>query len=241
MKSYPLLAFALFLLLRSPGYAQDPDEGSVEELYSSFLETYGPDQYLVCGIRYYNLHARFAGHKFFGEDKYSRGTLRLDRGTYPDVLLKYDLYGQKIIMQINYPDGSFNEIIVTDSRLLGFDLDGRAFRKISFPGTDTLIYQVIGKDSPVCLYHWTKEIIPNSTGPESVYGFSKMKRRSYVVTDSTLHGFKSARSFARCFPENRAEVMNYIRREKIRLPKAGDAVMGGLINFCSNLFKEEKE
>jgi hypothetical protein len=239
MRSIFPLVFLFFLLLSSTGVSQDPDEGSVEELYQAFQAAYGPDQNLVCGVRYYNLHTWYDGHKFFMEDRFARGKLILDNGSYPDVFLKYDLYDQQLILQVNYSDGNYNEIIVTDSRLKEFELEGRIFRKLYFPETDTLIFQVIGKEDPVCIYHWTKEIIPNSAGLNSVDEFSKMKRRSYVVTNSSLHRFKGASSFAKSFPGHRAEVMNYIRREKLRFSKAGDTEMQGLINYCSNLLKEE--
>lgn len=238
MRSFHLIVFLISLFCSIPGYAQDPDAGVVDELYQSFLDSYGPDQNLINGIRFYNLHAYYAGHKFFGEDMFVKGRLVLDRGTYPDVYLKYDLYGQQLILQANYTDGSYNEIIVSDSRLRGFELESKTFRKLYFPETDTLIFQVIGNGDPGCLYHWIKEIIPNSTGPQSVYEFSKMKRKSYVLTNSTMREYKGARSFSKSFPDYRPQVMSYIRQEKIKLRKAGDSEMEGLLNYCSTLLIE---
>ena len=231
MKLKSLLAFIFFVLWSSQGISQDPEEALVKELNHSFRSAYGPDQNLVCGVRYYNLHIRYDGHKFFMDDSFARGKLILDNGIYPDVFLKYDLYGQQLILQVTYSDGNYNEIIITDSRLRGFDLEGRTFRKLYFPETDTLIFQIIGEGDPVCIYHWKKEIIQNAFGLTRIYEFSKMDRKSYVVTNSSLHRFKGARSFSKIFPDYRAEVLKYIRRQKIRLRKTGDAEMTGLINF----------
>jgi hypothetical protein len=238
MKSLPLLTFSFFMLMSSPGGSQDPDTASVRELNNSFHEAYGPDQHLVCGVRYFNLHGGYGGHKFFMEDKFVKGKLILEHGIYPNVSLKYDLYGQQLILQAISPGVAYNEIIVTDSRLKGFELEGRAFRKLYFPETDTLIFQVIGQGDPVCLYHWDKEIFHNSLNLSRPFEFSKIHRKSYVVTNSSMHSFKRARSFSKIFPDHRAEVKKYIRRQKIRLSKAGDAEMTGLINYCSNIIKE---
>jgi hypothetical protein len=232
MKSISLLAFTFFiLLLCSPGSSQSPDAASVQELNNSFHEAYGPDQNLVCGVRYFNLHRGYGGHKFFMEDKFVKGKLILERGTYPNVFLKYDLYDQRLILQVVSPGATYSEIFVTDSRLKGFELEGRTFRKLYFPETDTLIFQVIGKGDPVCLYHWDKDVYSDE--------FSKVMLKSYVFTNSSLYRFKGARSFSKSFPDHSAEVMKYIRRQKIRLPRAGDAEMTGLINYCSNIIKED--
>ncbi len=235
MKSFsPVIPIILFFLT-SPGQSQDPDAKSVEELKESILELYGPDQYLVSGIRYYNLYARYDGHRYFEEDKFVKGRLTLDRGTYDDVSLKYDLYGQQVILQVTFRNGSYTEILITDSRLRAFELQGRSFRKLYFPETDTLIFQVIGEGVPACYLYWSKEVIPNSTGPQSVYEFSSMKRKSYVRSHAGLFPFKGARSFSKAFPSHRPQVMGYIRGTKIKLRKASDTEMQGLIQFCRTL------
>jgi hypothetical protein len=239
MNSLPLLTFSFFMLMSSPGNSQDPNTASVRELNNSFHEAYGPDQHLVCGVRYFNLHRVYDGHKFFMEDKFVKGKLILEHGIYPNVSMKYDLYGQQLILQAISPDSdTYNEIIVTDSRLKGFELEGRTFRKLHFPETDTMIFQVIGQGDPECLYHWEKEVLQYPLNHYRLFSFSKMHRKSYVVTNSSLHSFKKARSFSKIFPDHRAEVKKYIRRQKIRLTKAGDAEMTGLINYCSNIIKE---
>jgi hypothetical protein len=240
MISLPLLTFSFFMLMSSPGSSQDPDAASVRELNNSFHEAYGPDQHLVCGVRYYNLQRGYGGHKFFMKNKFVKGKLILEHGIYPNVSLKYDLYSQQVILQAISPGSdTYNEIIVTDSRLKGFELEGRAFRKLHFPETDTMIFQVIGQGDPECLYHWKTEVLQHPFNHYRPFSFSKMHRKSYVVTNSSLHSFKKARSFSKIFPDHRAEVKKYIRRQKIRLSKAGDAEMTGLINYCSNIIKED--
>jgi hypothetical protein len=238
MKSLYFLAFAFFILLSSPGDSQDPNTASVKELNNSFHKAYGPDQNLVCGLRYIHENIPYEGHKFFMEDTFVKGKLFLERGIYPDVFLKYDLYGQQLILKVFDSGDYYDEIIVSDSRLKGFELEEKTFRKLYFPETDTLIFQVIGQGDPVCLHHWEKEINHNSLDPSrSFFKFSKMKRKSYLVTNSSLHRFKGARSFSKSFPDHTALIMKYIRREKIRLSSAGDIEMQGLINYCRKLLQ----
>ena len=239
MKSLHFLAFVFFILLSSTVDSQDPDAASVKELNNSFHKAYGPDQNLVCGLRYIPDHMPYEGHKFFREDTFVRGKLFLEKGIYPGVFLKYDLFGQQLILKVFDNGDNYDEIIVTDSRLKGFELEGRTFRKLYFPETDTLIFQVIGQGDPVCLYHWEKEFIQNPLDHDHFFKFSEMMRKSYVVTNSSLHRFKGARSFSKSFPDYREQIMQYIRREKISISKAEDAEIRGLINYCSKLLKED--
>jgi hypothetical protein len=236
----PAILSATFLLsvLAIHINAQYTGEEEIEELYRSLVEKYGPDQNLVSGVRYYDLHSRYDGHKYFGDNRFTEGKLFLNSGTYEDVSLKYDLYEQQVILQVSLSDLSYTEIVVAGFRIQGFKLGDRVFRKACFPRTDTLIFQVIGEEVPQCYLHWSKEVIPHSTDRQSVYEFSKMKRKTYVVIDSQLYRFKGARSFSKAFPGHRAEVMSYIRKNKIRINKAGDRELEALTGFCHDLLKE---
>lgn len=238
MKIHFFLNLPVILVTGIPVLAQETHQRDVKTLYHLFSDLYGPDQNLVSGVRYYNLHARYDGHKYFEEDRFTPGKLFLHRGTYPDVNLKYDLYEQQVILQVNVGNRSYNEIIVTDSRLEGFEMNGKTFRKEYFPDKDTLIFQVIGTDPPYCLIHWSKEVIPNSTGPQSVYEFSKMKRKTFVRTDSALIPYRGSSSFAKAFPDHRSQVKSYLRKNKIRIRKASDQELEGLLDYCRSLLNK---
>lgn len=231
--------FSFLVLFSFRVQAQDPL--NVKQLSAYFSQRYGPDQTLVSGVRYYNLYTRFKGHRYFGEDRYVDGTLYLDRGEFKDLALKYDLYGQQVILKVILGDGNFFEVIVTDSRLKGFDLEEKHFRKVYYPLTDTMIVQVVGSAEPYCYFRWNKEVILNRTDLKDVDEFSDMKRKTYLVRNESILQYKGIRSFSKAFPGHRNEIKAYLRQNKIRLKKAGDREMEDVLQFCRALMNEEGE
>lgn len=215
--------------------AQQPNEKTMARLETFFQEQYGPDQFLVNGVRYYNTHTGCTGHKFFGNNEYTRGKLILENKKYHDVFLKYNLYDQQLILQHLYKRQIYYEIILSNSRIREFELEEKLFRKCYFPCTDTLFFQVLEEGDLACYYHWSKVLIPTKTETYWQGEFSGQKRTSYLLKQSTLYEFKGARSFARVFGEDKSLVLKYIRKRKIRIKKTEDAEMMNLIRECNRI------
>jgi hypothetical protein len=152
----------IFLILAAFHYtlkAQQPGENFIAELDELVAESYGPDQHLINGIEYINLHIRSEGHKFLAEDKFYRGRVVIDKKVYKDVFLKYDIFNQQVLLLIQHPSGGNKQIILNNIRIDEFEINGRIFHKYTFPHTGTLFYQVIGNDEMACLYHFKKQEI----------------------------------------------------------------------------------
>ncbi|HEC43551.1 MAG TPA: hypothetical protein ENI20_12065 [Bacteroides sp.] len=209
----------------------------ITELDAFFDEQYGPDQSLVNGARYYNMHLLASGHKFFGEDEFREGKLVLDNREYNDVFLKYNLYEQQIILRYTYLDQIYHEIIPSNSRIHEFELDGKVFRKCNFPGTDTLIYQIIEADDLAFYFHWSKTLSPGSSKEYIMGEFHQSKRDSYMLRNSTLHKFRGAKSFSKIFPEHQSEILKYIRKNIIMIKQATDAEMINLLRQCNIIIR----
>ncbi len=232
-KLFILLSFLTVCQLE----AQHPAEKTISELDAYFREKYGPDQSLVKGVRYYNEHLKYEGHKFFGEDRFTKGSLDLENREFTNVYLKYNLYEQQIILKYSYSDKVYNEIIISNTLIREFELDGRVFRKCKLTDTDTLFFQVLEAAGMTCYYHWTKTFSNTITDRYSLGEFSSQERKSYLLWQSTLHPFKGARSFSRIFPEYRSEILKYIRKKNINVRKATDADMINLMKQCNIIIR----
>ena len=128
---------------------------ALEQLERDLRGLYGADQVLINGVEYYNEHARSKGHKFYGEDRYQRGRLVIEHKVYDDVLLKYDIYNQQVLMLSSQGSARDREIIINGLWLKEFSLGNRVFRKYYFPGRDTLLYQVYKGSYIDFLVHWS--------------------------------------------------------------------------------------
>ena len=177
--------------------AQLPAEEQITELNTYFEEQYGPDQSLVSGIHYINMHRYARGHKFFGEDEFRKGKLVIDKGEFNSVFLKYNLLEQQVILQNAYRNQMYHEIIISNSIIREFELDGKVFRKNNLRSTDTLFYQILEVEDLACYYHWTKTLNPAFSKEYRQGEFHQAERKSYLLRNSEFHQYKGARSFSR--------------------------------------------
>jgi len=232
-KLFTLLSFLTVFQLN----AQQPAKKTIAELDAYFREQYGPDQLLVKGIRYYNEHKKFDGHKFFGKDEFTKGSLIFENREFSSVFLKYDLHKQQIILRYRYSDKVYNEIIISNTLIREFELDGKVFKKCKFTDTDTLYFQVLETGNMTCHYHWTKTLSYTISDRYSLGDFSAQEKKSYLLWQSALYPFKGARSFSRIFPDYQSEILKYIRKRKINVRKATDTDMINLMKQCNILIR----
>ena len=236
------LACVFFCLSANfPLHSQPNDEDKITTLNNYFIKRYGPDQNLINGALYINLHHQATGHKFLGDDAFTTGRVLLDNHGYNDLRLKYDLYNQEVILQYNFLQSGIKEIILNSLRIQEFELEGRVFRRIHFPETGTLFFQVIAEGDIACYYHYLKEIIPRVSDRRSIMEFTQTKRISFVAINSELRKFKGTRSFTLIFPEYRSHLKEYFRENKIRIRKTSDAEMKEVIRYCNNMLRNPSE
>jgi hypothetical protein len=234
---YPL-GLMLFLVSQlCTLHAQQADDADMRDLVDRTEESYGPDQHLINGIEYFNLHMQTQGHKFLDEDKYYRGRIVIDHKTYTDVHLKYDIFGQQVLLLIQHPKGGNKQIILNNLRIKEFEINNRQFHKLTFPGKGTQFYQVLGDKEMACLHFHYKQEIPKPIDQNTLSEFTDTKRRSYLYWQSTLNEFKSNRSFIRIFPGHQSQVKSYLRRHKWRVKKLDDPHMSRLVSFCNSITK----
>jgi hypothetical protein len=231
----PALIFFFLAVLPFMLTAQQPGENIIAELHELATEFYGPDQHLVNGIEYVNLHIRSSGHKFLDEDRFYEGRVVIDNKVYHHVFLKYDIYNQQVLLLIRHHSGGHKQIILNTVRIDEFEINGRKFRKYAFPGTGTRFYQVIGSDEMACLYHFSKLEILNPVDRYTISKFTEEKKKSYLYGQSKVHEFKGSRSFVRVFHDHQPQIKAYIRKNKFRVRKLSDAQMLQLISYCTSL------
>lgn len=242
------LVVILFLFLPFLEIALEAQKPTEQELYQNgsmtgiieedFLNIYGSDQRLINGIHYYNQHLQSTGHKFLGEDKYQEGRLWIDNRLYSDVLLKYDIYNQQVLL-LDYQETSSNkELIINHLKLQAFQLGDRVFKKLDISGTDTLIYQVFEGDQVTFFYHWKKNLIP-IVKENSLSEFSNLHKVSYVQSASGLFEYKGNSSFYKIYPGQRQELKKFFKQRKINLRYASEKQILEFHSYCNQILNQK--
>jgi hypothetical protein len=236
-----VLSFLVLVSLNCTLNAQQTDDHTTAALKEWVTIAYGPDQHLINGIEYVNLHLRSDGHKFLGEDKYYPGWVIIDGQVYHDVSLKYDIFNQHLLLLVQHQSGGIKQIILNNLRLDEFEINGRIFCKYTFPGIGTRFYQVIGSDEMACLYHFSKQENLNPIDRYTLSKFTEERKQSYLYWHADLHEFKSTRSFVRIFPDHQPEIKAFIRKNKFRVRNINDSQMLSLVSYCNSLADAQLE
>lgn len=203
-------------------------------LEEQFLRSYGPDQRVFSGIRYINNHKQSKGHKFLGEDQYQKGILRIDNRVYQNLILKYDIYNQQILLLYSLQEARPGEIIIKGDKLDGFSLGEKVFDKYYFPETDTAFFQVFEGKQVTFLYHWKKDLIP-VVSLDYLGEFSKLNRISYIQIDSTNNRFRNKSTFLDYFPEHRKELKRFLRKRRMKIRQVSDSQIWEINDFVNEI------
>ncbi len=224
--------FSDSLSAQKPGY---PD-AAFNKWREFFDQSYGPDYELVNGIKYVYLFFNSSGHPFLGEDRFYTGYAVINGRQYPDLKIKYDICIQRIVLNHTFFSGEKEQIILNNEFIDAFELDGKLFRKYSFPETGTKFLQVIESGDLCCLYFWKKKFNYSTTSIRNASSFSPPKKKTYLLLNGEIWPFNTKKSFLKLFPEgNQEQIDQFIRTNKIRLKEAPDNMMHQLINFCDKL------
>jgi hypothetical protein len=238
LKNLYLTFLVLLNLQLNYGQSTDAKDTTVLKWKSIFNQYYGADYNLVNGIRYINLYPSAEGHPFFGEDRFYNGKLVINNKVYQDVEIIYDIYNQEIILQYPYFEGSTDKIILTNEFIDEFEMDGKLFRKYTFPESAPRFYQVVSQGNINCLYYWKKDLLKGSSA-HTFYKYSPEKKVSYLLIDDKLNTFKGRKSFVELFPSKyQKEIRLYLRSNNIWLRDANELTIQQFLIHCNKLVQE---
>ncbi len=225
----------LFILQYNYSQSTGITDSNVLKWKSYFNQFYGADYNLINGIRYVNLYPSAEGHPFLGENSFYKGNLIINDLIYRDVEIKYDICNQEIILQYPYFTGNPDKIILIKEFIDEFEMDGRLFRKYTFPETEPRFYQVVSRGNIYCLYYWKKDLQKGSS-VQSFYKYSPERKVSYLVIDNKLCSFSGRKSFIKLFPSQyHKKIIQYLKSNKMWIRNDTEIKIRQLMDFCNEI------
>jgi hypothetical protein len=209
---------------------------SSQDAFSELDKVYGLDPSIYNGKKYsYFLPSGTGGNQFFASAEYVKGSVVVKGVKCWGLLLNYDIYNQKLLLQYIDETGAAQIIEVSEAWLEGFSLGEKEFRYLKFDN-GSRIFQVLGDGKYRVLYHWRKTFNLSNSAGNSIYTFSTPGKSRYVLIDGEIRSFGSKGSFIKQFdPVHKAEIKNYLKVNGVNLKKASDQEVTELINYISNL------
>ena len=222
-----------------PGLSSQETPIPIEQTYNEVQSMYGENQVFINGIHFDNIYLNDKGIPFFQSEDYQSGYLVLHNKKYTDLLLKYNIYNQKLVVKYPTLKGDPLVFMPPTDFISEFSLNGLVFRQYTFPESPAKFFQVVFDGELKCLYEWHKdrdESTHNNT--YMAYEFREAKHKSYLVIDNKLHNYISKASFMKLFPEeNKKNISSFMKENKINLRNSPDQKIAELIAYCVSILK----
>ncbi len=243
LKSVLLICSISILCLSSIG-AQSTDNppSGQEDLDAYIRKKHGLDQELINDIQFYNRYHGVMKHPYLKGLEPLPGSVILSGKKYDNLMAKYDLYAQCLILTYQGMLGGINQIFLSSVRIDAFDLSGNYFEKLDLDNRGLLFYQVIREEGLACYIHWDKQKMETTDNLQYPEVFTDPRHHCYLELDGELHPFTSKRKLVSLFsPGTKKEIKKYVWQHNIRLLRASPEQLTGLMEFISSVLPSSSQ
>jgi hypothetical protein len=224
----------LLLLLSLNIFAQN----ATEQLWQQTSEIYGTDDILVNGTTYRPLHPIASGDPFFINGIFVHGQLNLKGRSFQNVLLKFDIEQQKLILK-HFVDGAKFELIAFNNNYIkSFSLHGRFFVNIDdlikndkAKGFYELIYQ-----GDFLFVREYKKVFVSTFSDKYPYGkYSDTKTTNFLFLEGEKFKISKRKDLYNLFPQHKVLIKKFMKEHKIKLRKSNNNKLNILMQYCDEI------
>ena len=224
------LLTALLILALIPGVqAQD---SSQRAYYNWFDSQVGVENTgLFNGIRYRELYrVRDGKHKFFQSPEFLTGNLLYDGQPYYDIPMKYDLFEDELIIELQANSGTSILKLLKDE-VDGIEIDGHTFRHLRgtkvFRSGDDIdgLFEVLSETSSILLLKKHLKLRKKVLEDKMVLNEFREDDDYFIRYDGLYYPFRNKNDLIKAFPGSKKEINDFYSGSKYLLKTDPDLFM----------------
>lgn len=182
---------------------------------------FGGDQELINGIQFSNHYSQIEGHPYLFDEGFQSGSLCINNRRVEKVMLRYNLYSQKIEILYWTVKGYLNRFMSVPEQIQSFSLEGFEFRRMEFPGELPAYYQVVSSGRSVCYIGWKKDIGSSRSSSSRKHSFNTPRTQYWLGLEQDFTPFHNRKTFMNSFPLHlRKEISKQMKKQKFSFKKA---------------------
>lgn len=238
------LCVSLFLIPQLNTVGQELNKNSPPEVIKLINEAndfYSVNDELINGCVYPLPNSRIKNHPYLN-DQWTETTIFIKNKTYTNLLTKYDLIIDDVILKVKLED-DIEKLI----NLNKFQVDSLYFSNSMFLNSNTFLtyskevgyFEKIYKDKFALLKKYKKVFIKeyNNITPYGKYSNSRIDL--YLFDGEQLHSVNNKKSFLKCFDkEIQNEIKLFMKRNKINYKRATNQQLNDVMNFSTALINK---
>ncbi|MGI9550722.1 MAG: hypothetical protein ACR2MT_05940 [Aurantibacter sp.] len=190
------------------------------------------------GIVYVEKH-RTKGKKtkFFPEPDFVSGSIFFDGQPYFDLNLKYDVYDDELLMQVNKRLGG-SILQLYKAKVDSFAIGGHNFVKINNAKIKSGFYEVSLERPLFSLMKKHRKNLTERLGKKLVfYEFEDGKRECFLYYQQNYHSIKKVSDLTELFPEHASKLKSYYENQSSN--SNFDILLEGLLVYLDTLLPNE--
>jgi hypothetical protein len=244
------LCLILFVLITISTFlpAQQKQENTVKAIQNilhNSSEYYGEDDNLVNGCVYALPDSRIKGSPYLNEENWSEGAVYINGKCYKNLLLKYDLLIDALVLNIKINDNNNRLINLNKSQVDSFLIGNRLFvnSRIILTSTETQTFyeQINSNDYRLLIKH--KKVFLKTYNDITPYGrYSAIRSDRYILHNGLLANANSTGSFLSGFGNiDKKKVKNYMKQNGINYSNALSDELKVLMYYCNEITQGKNE
>lgn len=232
------LTLTVFALILCSGIVSGQNAANLSELYNYSSKIYGTSDFLANGWKYYPEHFNATGNPYFINDLWTKGSVRTINQEFDNIELRYNIQMDELVISLTLDDGLPAFIMLNKDFIKSFTLNDHLFinaeklqSSLQLNGYAELIYDGQIK----FMIKHEKSFIKNYSANSPQGSFSGQTSVKYLLSGGKLNKIQSKKALLNLFPEYQKQIKAFMKKNKIRFKKAGNADFAKLMKYCDEL------
>jgi len=237
---YLLFFLALSLYSFSALPQEDCRAISSAEVRLNYDSLFRIDPILVSGDFFLNPPmSPTAGHPFFIGPEWKNGSVYIGGTAYDSLLIRYDVSINKLILNTLRITNSYIQIALNSHLIDSFTLDYRIFKPFPVQKSETVRFCEVLTGAPATLLILRTKTLKVPTDGSSRFAYQTSEKR-ILLSEDRMIPYRGRRTLYQLFPEQRNNLRDYIRQEKLRFGRQQIESHVRLIDHCNFLANKSR-
>lgn len=216
-------------------YRNSPAE--IAELYNLCESKYPVNDEFINGCIYPLPNNKILGDPYFKSVDWQSGSLYINGRHYPNIMLKYDLIIDELIIKTRVQENIERLISLNKSQIDSFYIGTSLFvnsQNIFQNENVNTYYEKVFSGSLEVYKHYQKTFIDMFSNSSPDGKFSSQKSNTYLFDYNKLTNINSTKSFLACFEKtDQDRIKKFLKSNNINYKKISDLQISALLEFCT--------
>jgi hypothetical protein len=224
---------------------QDNTLQAIQDILSYSNDYYGEDDDLINGCVYPLPDFRIKGSPYLFDDNWSQGAVYIKGKCYKNLLLKYDLIIEALVLNIKINDNNNRLINLNKSQIDSFLINDRLFvnsRLLISDKSTQSFFELINKNDYSLVIKHKKDFLKTYNDLSPFGRFSSLKSDVSLLHNGILLNANNLNAFLKNYAGiDKKKIKEFVSKNEIKYTSASSHELKILMNYCTKITSNKNE